>query len=109
MPARPPKHRPLRLPSRHERPATARGYGWTWQKLRLVVLAEEPICRRCRRALAAHVDHIVPKGAGGTDACDNLQGLCAPCHADKTVHEDGGLGRGRNQKSEVRGRKSEVI
>jgi 5-methylcytosine-specific restriction endonuclease McrA len=29
------------------------------------------------------VDHIVPKSAGGQDTLDNLQTLCASCHAKK--------------------------
>ena len=43
-------------------------------------------CVHCRRVVtgkAAHVDHIVPKSHGGSDLLDNLQTLCASCHAKK--------------------------
>ena len=37
--------------------------------------------------LAADLDHIVPLADGGTDDKDNLQVLCACCHAIKTACE----------------------
>jgi 5-methylcytosine-specific restriction protein A len=98
---------------RHQRPAhvqydarrgsaAARGYGRTWQRLRRMILARDPVCRctlegcthapgRCLR-WSEHVDHIVPKARGGDDAEDNMQGLCAGCNSRKTVLEDGGFG-----------------
>ena len=36
---------------------------------------------------ATEVDHIKRKEDGGTDAIDNLQSLCGPCHATKTAKE----------------------
>lgn len=33
------------------------------------------------------LDHIVPLHRGGTDAPDNLQLLCSPCHKEKTIRE----------------------
>ena len=36
---------------------------------------------------AAHLEHIQPKGDGGTDDKENLQALCACCHALKTADE----------------------
>jgi 5-methylcytosine-specific restriction endonuclease McrA len=39
---------------------------------------------------AAHVDHKIPKSAGGTDYLDNLQVLCIGCHSSKTVRVDMG-------------------
>lgn len=74
------------------RSASARGYGRNWQKLRLSVLAEEPLCRAClargQVVAAVDVDHIVPKSKGGTDHRSNLQPLCHPCHSVKTGTED---------------------
>lgn len=76
--------------SRHER-----GYGAAWDRLRAVVRREEPLCRVClakgRVAATAHVDHIKPKAAGGTDERANLQGICAACHAEKSGLERRGL------------------
>ena len=78
-------------PGERARPsASKRGYGRTWGRIRARVLAEQPICPDpyARHAgviiPAAHVDHIIPKNQGGTDARDNLQGLCASCHSYKT-------------------------
>lgn len=37
----------------------------------------------------AHLDHIVPRADGGDEWLeDNLQILCAPCHAEKTRTEN---------------------
>lgn len=83
--------------------AARRGYGRRWRRLRLMILARDPICRcgldgcdhepeRCARP-SEHVDHVVPRARGGDDSEENLVGLCAPCHARKTVREDGGFGR----------------
>lgn len=74
--------------SRHQR-----GYGRRWEKLRVMILNRDPLCRACGSAPSAEVDHIVPKAKGGTDHPDNLQGLCKPCHSRKTATEDGGFGR----------------
>ena len=70
--------------------ATQRGYGSAWQKIRAVVLTEEPLCRACKRMPATDVDHIIPKRHGGTDDRANLQPLCAQCHHVKTDAERGG-------------------
>ncbi len=82
--------------SRHRR-----GYGWSWEKLRGMVLAGEPLCRQCNAfdliVPAVTVDHIIPKAWGGTDEMENLQPLCKRCHEDKTAREV----RGRLRKSTV--------
>lgn len=73
--------------------ATTRTRGRTWQRIRAQVLFDEPLCRACmacgRVTAAAEVDHIKPLHAGGTDARENLQSLCASCHADKSAAELG--------------------
>lgn len=86
------------MPEKHNN-STARGYDRRWRKLRLRVLRDEPLCRFCkqqgRTTLAQVVDHIVPKREGGTDARENLQPLCAPCHDSiKAAMEKGGVVRG---------------
>lgn len=66
----------------------------SWRKLRLRVLAEEPLCRMCRAkgrlTPADTVDHIKPH-RGDTQLFwdrDNLQALCASCHnSDKQSEE----------------------
>jgi hypothetical protein len=64
--------------------SSARGYGANWQKLRLMVLAAEPLCRHCSRP-GLDVDHILPLASGGTNDRNNLQVLCHSCHSAKTA------------------------
>ena len=66
----------------------------TWLKLRRAVLDQQPLCVDCQGrgilTLATDVDHILPISKGGdpTDP-DNLQCLCASCHASKTQVDTG--------------------
>lgn len=81
--------------SRHER-----GYGASWDKLRLRILARDLyLCQPCltkdRPTPATEVDHITPKAKGGTDGPDNLQAICGACHREKT----------RLESAEAQGRK----
>lgn len=61
-----------------------------------MVLREEPLCRKCGEP-ATEVDHVISRERGGEDTRDNLQGLCKPCHSQKTVGEDRGFGGGAPQ------------
>ncbi|MCY4115512.1 MAG: HNH endonuclease signature motif containing protein [Caldilineaceae bacterium] len=78
-----------RLPD-NRLPAHKRGYDKRWQRIRNAVLANEPLCRHGaehgRLTAAVPVDHIVPLPLG-THSIDNLQPLCAGCHAVKTAAE----------------------
>jgi len=75
-------------PTAHER-----GYGATWQRLRRIILARDPVCTdpfnihagRGEVALSVDVDHIIPRSAGGLDREDNLRGLCHSCHSKRTA------------------------
>ena len=71
---------------------TERGYGYTWQKLRLRVLERDGyLCVTCtansKHVQATDVDHIKPKAYGGTDDVSNLQALCGQCHNRKSSLE----------------------
>lgn len=84
-----------RRESRH-----ARGYGSTWDKLRLVILERDGHVCQCelckggalRLRPATHVDHMVGKAEwlqlhgtlAGVDHPDNLQAINAECHDRKT-------------------------
>ncbi len=68
--------------SKHEDVKRTRGR--RWMDMRHVVLVEEPVCAVCDRRPSVEVDHIIPLCQGGTDARDNLQGICLECHEDKT-------------------------
>lgn len=73
----------------------ARGYGTAWDKLRKRILQRDrDLCQPCLAKghvkPASQVDHIKPKAKGGTDADDNLQAICTPCHEAKTITDAGG-------------------
>ncbi|HUD90051.1 HNH endonuclease signature motif containing protein [Sphingobium sp.] len=59
--------------------------------MRAIVLQEEPLCRPChargRVTPSTIADHITPLSEGGTGERDNYQGICKPCHDDKTAEE----------------------
>ncbi len=77
------------------RSSAQQGYGYRWQRLRQMVLAEKPLCadpfgkhaRDGQVVVATDVDHIIPKARGGTDDQENLQPLCHSCHSRKTISE----------------------
>lgn len=56
-----------------------------WGRLRLMVLAEHPICQHpgCREP-ATDVHHIVDLAQGGDDSMENLQALCHSHHSKVT-------------------------
>jgi 5-methylcytosine-specific restriction protein A len=69
-----------------------RGYGRKWIELRrYILIRDDHLCQECLRGgkhkQADQVDHIINKADGGTDSEDNLQSLCARCHARKTARE----------------------
>lgn len=75
--------------------------GRAGQRLRHQVLSEEPLCRRCDEqglvTASAIADHIVPLSQGGTNDRSNFQGLCVPCHDEKSKAESAaGRGGGSN-------------
>jgi 5-methylcytosine-specific restriction endonuclease McrA len=65
-----------------------RGLGSRQAKWRLVILANDPMCRGCEVAPATDADHIVPRRPGAEDWSEaNGQGLCQRCHSYKTAVE----------------------
>lgn len=62
-----------------------------WQRLRALVITEEPLCRHCgERGLivtASDVDHI-DNDPNNNDRA-NLQSLCHSCHSIKTAADYG--------------------
>jgi 5-methylcytosine-specific restriction enzyme A len=61
------------------------------QALRQELFRRQPLCVECERqgrvSLAVVRDHIVPLAEGGKDTEDNAQGLCNPCHDEKSLGE----------------------
>lgn len=78
--------------------STQRGYGADWQRVRRLVLADEPLCRFCveagRTTAATEVDHIAPfDGKDDPRRLDpaNLRALCRPCHMARTARQANGV------------------
>lgn len=71
--------------------ATKRVTGRKLQQLREELFRRSPLCAECERrglvALATQRDHIKPLAEGGADIEDNVQGLCEPCHEEKSLQE----------------------
>lgn len=83
---------PNRLSNGSQVGQVTRVAGSKWKRIRLAVLAAEPLCRHCDAkgvvALATEVDHIKPLWEGGKEYDEhNLQPLCSPCHIIKTSDE----------------------
>ena len=62
--------------------------GKEWDRVRAAVLIRDNhLCQYClqqgTRTQATHVDHVLAKALGGTDAMDNLVASCAPCNLKK--------------------------
>lgn len=78
--------------------STARGYDYRWRMASKAYLHAHPLCVMClaegRYTPATVVDHIKPHRGDRQLFWDerNWQGLCKPCHDQKTATEDGGFG-----------------
>ena len=106
MPHKPRTHKALRSQARTLKSMTdSSRYGSEWKKLRLDVLARDPVCycglfryekegsirvHQSRDhnpeliAPAVLVDHIMPLSRGGDHSLGNLQSMCNVCHSIKT-------------------------
>ena len=80
------------------RSSSAQGYGYRWQKARLIFLRRNPLCSDCRAegiyAPATEVDHKIPHKGDKRLFWDesNWNGLCEKHHSKKTARENGGFG-----------------
>lgn len=67
--------------------------GSKWMKIRARILRRDPVCVLCAEQDVVResvvVDHITPLEHGGTDADDNLRGLCADHHDEVTRQQFG--------------------
>lgn len=77
--------------------STERGYGYAWQKARLVFLQSNPLCVMCQAmkppcvTAATVVDHIKPHEGDQTLFWDegNWQSLCKPHHDNDKAEQEG--------------------
>jgi 5-methylcytosine-specific restriction protein A len=75
-----------------------------WQRLRVQVLREDPLCVMCSKregcaGIATEVDHIKPHRGDRAlfYARQNLQSMCRSCHSQKTAREVLGKGPGADE------------
>lgn len=73
---------------RRERAATAAHFGAinARKKRKMALLAKNPFCRWCRKAVTygtATLEHIKPVSHGGTDAPSNTTLACASCNKER--------------------------
>ena len=96
MPNLPRQHSPKRKTERHSTGDRRFYKSGTWQRLRVQVLQNEPLCRAHRMSgyfvAADVVDHIIAITAGGHPTHPyNLMPLCSSCHDKKSAMERHGL------------------
>lgn len=83
--------------------AASRGYGYKWQRSRLIYLQAYPLCVLCQSegliVVATVVDHIQAHKGNQSLFWDvkNWQALCKRCHDRKTAIENGGFGNVAHQ------------
>lgn len=63
--------------------ATARGYGYDWQRLSAKARRLQPYCIDCGSTEDLTADHVVPKGLGGPSTMSNVVVRCRSCNARK--------------------------
>lgn len=56
-----------------------------WPKIRARILARDPTCKICGVRPSAFCDHIVAKA--DLNEPSDLQGVCGPCHDQKSSRE----------------------
>jgi 5-methylcytosine-specific restriction protein A len=81
----------------HERSRHERGYGSSWDRLRIRILKRDcGLCQPCLQrspeqvTLATEVHHKLAKADGGTDDPDNLVSICHRCHYEASIIARGG-------------------
>lgn len=74
--------------------AASRGYDAAWRRLRLQVLADEPLCRFCAAkgltVAAVDVDHVqtIADRPDLRLVRSNLRPLCSSCHSIRTQRHE---------------------
>lgn len=56
-----------------------------WARIRAEILKRDPICQICHVRPSTHCDHIVAKA--DRNGPSDLQGVCGPCHDQKSSRE----------------------
>lgn len=54
-----------------------------WKQIRAAILAAGEPCAYCRYPTPTEVDHVIPRGQGGSHDAANLVPACDPCNSQK--------------------------
>jgi 5-methylcytosine-specific restriction protein A len=71
-----------------------------WPKIRARILERDPICKMCGVRPSAFCDHIVAKADDHSDT--GLQGLCGPCHDQKSAREGAAAAKAKGRPTRQR-------
>lgn len=71
-----------------------------WEKIRARILERDPICKICGVRPSAFCDHIVAKADDHSDT--GLQGLCGPCHDQKSAREGAAAAKAKDRPTRAR-------
>ncbi len=53
----------------------------TWRQLSFAVVRRDGACVECGSTFMLAAHHVMPRAEGGPDTPENLETLCASCHA----------------------------
>lgn len=71
-----------------------------WAKIRARILERDPVCVLCGVRPSAFCDHIVAKADDHSEA--GLQGVCGPCHDQKSAREGAAAAKAKGRPSRTR-------
>lgn len=71
-----------------------------WAKIRARILARDPVCKLCGVRPSTHCDHIVAKADDHSET--GLQGVCGPCHDQKSAREGAAAAKAKGQPTRKR-------
>lgn len=71
-----------------------------WTKIRARILERDPICKICDVRPSAFCDHIIAKADDHSET--GLQGVCGPCHDQKSAREGAAAAKAKGRPSRTR-------
>jgi len=86
-----PAHKTIAAREYNKTRTNRKHYDRHWVAVRNRYIGLHPLCEHCleagRLVPAEHVHHIIAPGDGGSNADENLQALCKPCHSSIHLSE----------------------
>lgn len=73
-----------------------------WAKIRARILERDPVCKICNVRPSAFCDHIIAMADRHEPA--DLQGVCGPCHDQKSAREGAAAAKAKGRPSRTRPR-----